>query len=98
MTAADVVFALAFGLLAELTSNSRQGNDSQNFLDKMLMTERIMQQAQFNSSWKDRVQQYLTYKNQLQTSTKNINPDDLKSSLPNCLVKEILYYSNKSIL
>lgn len=28
MTAADVVFALAFGLLAELTSNSRQGNDS----------------------------------------------------------------------
>jgi hypothetical protein len=42
MTVADVIFALAFGLLAELTSNSRQGNESQIFLDKMMITERIM--------------------------------------------------------
>lgn len=42
--------------------------------------------------------QYLTYKNKLETSTKNLSADDLKSSLPMCMVKEILYYSNMSIL
>lgn len=41
-TAADVVFALAFGLLAELTTNVRQNNEDQNFLTKIIRTERIM--------------------------------------------------------
>jgi signal-transduction protein with cAMP-binding, CBS, and nucleotidyltransferase domain len=40
----------------------------------------------------------MTYKHQLKTSSKNLNADDLKDSLPDCLIKEILYHSNRSIL
>jgi hypothetical protein len=60
-TAADVVFALAFGLLAELTSNVRSNNAEQNFLNKIVQADRIMKQTQFNENWKDRVMQYLTF-------------------------------------
>jgi signal-transduction protein with cAMP-binding, CBS, and nucleotidyltransferase domain len=40
----------------------------------------------------------MTYKHQLKTSSKNLNADDLKDSLPDCLIKEILYHSNRPIL
>lgn len=98
MTSADIVFALAFGLLAEVTSNQRANNPQQNFFNNMVQSERIMQQCKFNANWKDRVQQYMTYKHQLKTSSKNLNADDLRESLPDCLIKEILYHSNRQFL
>ena len=61
MTAADIVFALAFGLLAELTTNARQNDKEQNFLHKIIQAERIMYQSKFNENVKDCVEQYLTY-------------------------------------
>lgn len=42
MCAADVVFALAFGLLAELTTNIRANNTQENFFRKIQESERIM--------------------------------------------------------
>ena len=36
MTAADIFFAFAFGLLAELTTNARQNDEEQNFLNKII--------------------------------------------------------------
>lgn len=40
----------------------------------------------------------MTYKHQLKTSSKNLNADDLRESLPDCLIKEILYHSNRTFL
>jgi hypothetical protein len=57
-----------------------------------------MQQAKFNENWKDRVQQYMTYKHQLRASWKYLNADELQDALPDCLVKEILYYSNRAFI
>lgn len=45
MCSADIVFALAFGLLAELTTNARADNPEQNFFNKMLTSQRVMQNA-----------------------------------------------------
>ena len=35
-TSADIFFALAFGLLAEITTNVRENNESENFLTSMI--------------------------------------------------------------
>ena len=64
----------------------------------MLSSQRIMQQSQFNDNWRDRVQQYRTYKHELQTSHKNLNAEDMRKELPECLIKEILYHSNRTFL
>lgn len=40
----------------------------------------------------------MTYKHQLRTSWKNLNADELQDALPDCLVKEILYYSNRAFI
>jgi hypothetical protein len=40
----------------------------------------------------------MTYEYQLRTSSNNLNAEDLKKTLPECLIKEILYYSNRSFL
>jgi hypothetical protein len=61
-SAADVVFALAFGLIAELTTKVRQDNWINQQINKLIRIEYLMSQAQFNANWKDRVKQYLTYK------------------------------------
>jgi hypothetical protein len=62
ITFADVIFALAFGLLAEVTANLRKDNSQQQFLSKIIQTRRIMETAEFNENWKDRIEQFLTYK------------------------------------
>lgn len=40
----------------------------------------------------------MTYKFQLKTSPKNINAEILKEILPDCLIKEITYFSNKAFI
>jgi hypothetical protein len=36
MSCSDIIFALAFGLLAELTSNQRANNPQQNFINNLI--------------------------------------------------------------
>jgi hypothetical protein len=55
MTGADVIFALAFGLIAALTSSQRSDNAEQNFLTRLILSERIMKEAKLNDSWTGRV-------------------------------------------
>jgi hypothetical protein len=94
----DIIFSLAFGLLASITSLQKESNPDQNFCSYVVEAERIMSQSKFNDNWKDRVQQYMTYEYQLKSSSKNINAEDLKETLPDCLIKEILYHSNRPFL
>jgi len=95
---ADVFFSYVFGLVASITSIEKEANPDQNFCAYVVEAERIMSESQFNDNWKDRVQQYMTYEYQLRTSSNNLNAKDLKKTLPDCLIKEILYYSNRPFL
>lgn len=56
-----------------------------------------METAEFNENWKDRIEQFLTYKHQ-HSSSKFNNAKELLKQLPECVVREILYHSCKEML
>jgi len=42
INAGDVLFALAFGLIAQITMQKSQSNENEKFVQKMLTTQQIM--------------------------------------------------------
>jgi hypothetical protein len=50
INAGDVLFAVAFGLIAQITMRSAEGNETNQFIDKMVQSERFMDEFKITAS------------------------------------------------
>lgn len=98
MNVGDVLFALAFGLIAQITMQKSEGDATQSFIERMFETEQLLAEYNVAHSQKQRVEEYFAYAFIQNNSSKFISKADLDGRLPINLVKEIIYYSNKDQL
>lgn len=52
----DVIFALVFGLINNMVLSSRLDDETGNFIDSMVRTERCLAKFEISSTWKDRIE------------------------------------------
>ena len=57
----DVLFALAFGLLAQITMQRSKTDEKKDFVDKMISIQHIMAVYNIPPSQKERVEQYFSF-------------------------------------
>jgi hypothetical protein len=57
----DIIFALVFGLINNMVLSNRMDDDTGNFINSMVRTERCLAKFEISGIWKDRIEQFYTY-------------------------------------
>jgi len=86
INAGDVLFALAFGLIAQITMQKNQANESQKFVQKLLTIQQIMTSYNISQQQRERVEQYFSFTYLFRNSTAHIEHQDLEDIVPKGLL------------
>lgn len=92
MNCGDVMFALAFGLINNIALNSRIDDETGNYINSMVKIERTLAKFEITATWKDRIEQFYTFKHKIERSSVDLSSEELEKYLPQSLVRKVLYY------
>lgn len=98
INAGDVLFALAFGLIAQITMRSRmEENEAVMFIDQMILTERTMDEFKSSESLKSRVEKFQAFSFYAK-QTLIWQTDLSEGKIPKGLGQDILWYTWRGLL
>jgi len=94
----DLIFAVAFGLIAGITMQASNNKSTEVFFKKMYSIKELINQNRGDDAQKSKVEQYFAYSWHLHKSTKMFSIKSLFTQLPYRLSKEVVYYSTRHLL
>jgi len=94
----DLIFAVAFGLIAGITMQASNNKNTEVFFKKMYNIKELISQNHGDATQESKVEQYFAYSWHLHKSTKMFSIKSLSTQLPYRLSKEVMYYSTRHLL
>lgn len=98
ITMGDLLFALAFGLITQITLQISLTNETKQFKDKMYQIQEFMNSFNLDQAQQRRVEQYFAYEYQQKYNSNLLVYYDLIGYLPYQLREEVIYQSSKGLL
>ena len=98
ITLGDLLFALAFGLITQITLQISLTNETKQFKDKMYQIQEFMNSFNLDQAQQRRVEQYFAYEYQQKYNSNLLVYYDLIGYLPYQLREEVIYQSSKGLL
>jgi hypothetical protein len=87
----DAVFAMTFGLIAQIQMHISENSHFQQYVQKMKEVETFLNFVQAQSQQKKRIEQYFSYENYLKNKKHIHGKSDLEGSLPFSVLREVIY-------
>ncbi|CAI2367548.1 unnamed protein product [Moneuplotes crassus] len=94
----DLIFAVAFGLIAGISMQASNNKSTEIFFKKMHMIKELIDQNRGDEKQKSKVEQYFAYSWHLHKSTKMFSIKSLSTQLPYRLSREVVYFSTRHLL
>ena len=82
ITLGDMIFSLSFGFIASFTMMQTVASESSNFVEKIIMTDRYMDEHGMKLKQKLRVEEYFYYKKGYESLLTAFDRENLYSKLP----------------
>jgi hypothetical protein len=94
----DALFAIAFGLIAEVQHHVFENSEFQQYLSKLKEVEHFLVSVNAEDRQRSRVESFYQYNYNTKASMQLVEVKDLKDYLPFSLLNEVIYSSYKEIL